>query len=447
MSFPAQVFRILIASPSDVTEEREIAVRTIQEWNDLNAAERQLVLLPLRWETHSAPEYGKRPQEIINRQVVDHCDLLVGIFWTRVGSPTGVADSGTIEEIERVATEGRPVMLYFSQAKHDPDKLDLEQLSKLREFKKKTFPKALVETYAGEIEFKDKLSKQIEIQLRTLLAERAEHEFDANSVSPVTDIVLHFAEPDHGDDLGTLLSLKTRFVDVTDFESIPDYTPPRGEKKESSDLKVGGLTSVWLSSLQTSDSNRNYYRQRVTSLVVKEFFRPLRFWLKNRGGIGARDVYIDLRVHSSNGRTVLITKSQLPSSLPSTSSSGRGLLSESHPNSPNELIAEGGDGWSTHMEVSALQPQRELSPNTEFFIGARESCDVTVTAKIFADTLPEPTVQELKLRIDVEKLTVQAREIVNEIILPTTTTESPEATRTQSANSPLQGTRRKRRAP
>jgi hypothetical protein len=78
MPFPAKVFRVFIASPSDVSEEREIVVRAIQQWNNLNAAERQVVLLPLRWETHSAPEYGRRPQEIVNRQVVDNCDVLVG---------------------------------------------------------------------------------------------------------------------------------------------------------------------------------------------------------------------------------------------------------------------------------------------------------------------------------------------------------------------------------
>src|SRR5947209_17298538 len=99
MSFAARVFRVLIASPSDVTDERDIAVKTIQEWNDLHSPGRQVVLLPLRWETHSAPEYGRRPQEVINRQIVDHSDLLIGIFWTRIGSPTGEADSGTLEEI------------------------------------------------------------------------------------------------------------------------------------------------------------------------------------------------------------------------------------------------------------------------------------------------------------------------------------------------------------
>lgn len=412
MSFPAQVFRILLASPSDVMSEREIAVRTIQEWNDLNAAERQLVLLPLRWETHSAPEYGKRPQEIINRQVVDNCDLVVGIFWTRIGSPTGIAESGTIEEIERVANYGKPVMLYFSQAKQDPDKLDLEQLIKLRDFKKKTFPKALVESYVDAIEFKEKLSKQIEIQLRTILAERAEPDILTNAESPGTDIELHFSNPDDGSDKGSSYAVRTRFVDVADFESIPDYAP---QKSDSQGL-TEGLT--WLSSLHNSD----YFRQRVTSLVVKDFFSPLRFWLKNQGAIGARDVYIDLNVKSVNGKTVLITKSQVPLSLPSASNT-LGFMNEKFPNSPDEMISKEGDGWNTYIEVPALQPQRQLSPPIQLLIGAKDSCDVVITAKVYADTLPEPTVHELKLRMDVERLTVKAIDILNEIVIPSAEVE------------------------
>jgi hypothetical protein len=69
MPFDTRTFRVLIASPSDVEEEREIAVRVIQEWNDLYSFTRRVVLLPLRWETHSAPEYGTWPQEVINRAI------------------------------------------------------------------------------------------------------------------------------------------------------------------------------------------------------------------------------------------------------------------------------------------------------------------------------------------------------------------------------------------
>jgi Domain of unknown function (DUF4062) len=110
MTFQANVFRVLIASPSDVQAERELIVRVIQEWNDANAVERQVALLPVRWETHTTPELG-RPQEIINRQIVDSCDLLIGVFWTRIGSPTDEAESGTLEEIERVASQGKLVLL------------------------------------------------------------------------------------------------------------------------------------------------------------------------------------------------------------------------------------------------------------------------------------------------------------------------------------------------
>jgi len=168
MPFSARVFQILIASPSDVGEERDIAVQTIQEWNNLNSADRELVLLPLRWETHSSPEYGDPPQEVLNRQIVDRSDLLVGIFWTRIGTPTGAADSGTLEEIERVASQSKPVMLYFSRAKQDPDGIDLEQLAKLRAFKAKSSGKALIETFSSHDEFREKLKKQLEFQIRIL---------------------------------------------------------------------------------------------------------------------------------------------------------------------------------------------------------------------------------------------------------------------------------------
>src|SRR5208337_1764022 len=286
MSYAARVFRILIASPSDVIEEREIAVRTIQEWNDLNSAERQLVLLPIRWETHAAPEYGKRPQDVINRLVVDTCDLMVGIFWTRVGSPTEIAESGTIEEIERVANKGKPIMLYFSQAKQDPEKIDIDQLSKLREFKKKTFPNALIQTYTGLIEFKDKLTKHLEIQLKRIIAMKSETGIEETSLRPITDIVFHFAEVGTGSDAGTELTLETSFVEIVDFGEIPDYIPKEKRKiivdhhKYDATLGIAGMVSY------LSPTNNNYYRQQATLLIQEQFYRPLRFWLKNIGGVG-----------------------------------------------------------------------------------------------------------------------------------------------------------------
>ena len=55
MSFTATTYRVLIASPSDLTEEREAATLAINDWNAQHAAAEAVVLLPVRWETHARP--------------------------------------------------------------------------------------------------------------------------------------------------------------------------------------------------------------------------------------------------------------------------------------------------------------------------------------------------------------------------------------------------------
>lgn len=92
-------------------------------------------MFPILWESHSTPEIGERPQAIVNRQLVDSADLVVGIFWTRAGTPTGAAISETVEEIERALSFGRQVLLYFSDAPVAPSNVDVAQLERVRELR------------------------------------------------------------------------------------------------------------------------------------------------------------------------------------------------------------------------------------------------------------------------------------------------------------------------
>ena len=138
MSFKAETYRVLIASPSDLVEERLAASEAVGEWNAQHAASELVVLLPVTWETHGRPQSGIRPQEALNRQLVSDCDILIGMFWTRLGSSTGVADSGTVEEVDKFVTAGRPALLYFSSRPIDPNKIDIRQHKKLKAFKSST---------------------------------------------------------------------------------------------------------------------------------------------------------------------------------------------------------------------------------------------------------------------------------------------------------------------
>ncbi len=66
----------MIASPGDVSSERSIIREVVYEWNVINSDTNNTVLLPVGWETHSSPDMGDRPQAIINKQILNGCDLL-----------------------------------------------------------------------------------------------------------------------------------------------------------------------------------------------------------------------------------------------------------------------------------------------------------------------------------------------------------------------------------
>lgn len=100
MPYQSTAYKVFIASPGDVKEERSIVREVLAEWNDINSEKRALVLLPIGWDTHSTPEMGSPAQEIINKRVLKTADILIGVFWTKVGTPTDRYPSGTIEEID-----------------------------------------------------------------------------------------------------------------------------------------------------------------------------------------------------------------------------------------------------------------------------------------------------------------------------------------------------------
>lgn len=165
MAYRATVIPVMIASPGDVTEEREIIRTVIHDWNDVNATTSKVVLSPVGWETHSSPELGNRPQELINTRLLKDCDLLVGVFWTRLGTPTGKAQSGTVEEIQEHVAAGKPAMIYFSSKPVAPQSVDTTQFAEVQVFKDKLKPLGLVEFFDNLQQFREKLAKQLQLCL------------------------------------------------------------------------------------------------------------------------------------------------------------------------------------------------------------------------------------------------------------------------------------------
>lgn len=165
MSYTATTFNVMIASPGDVASERAIVRDVVYEWNAVHSSSRNLVLLPVGWETHSSPEMGSSPQAIINRQVLSKCDLLIGVFWTRIGTPTERHLSGTVEEIEEHIATGKPAMLYFSSQPVALDTVDIDQIKQLTKFKESCQSRGLFESYDSHSEFKEKFYRHLQLKI------------------------------------------------------------------------------------------------------------------------------------------------------------------------------------------------------------------------------------------------------------------------------------------
>jgi hypothetical protein len=167
MPFSAIVLRVMIASPGDVQKERAVVRDVVSEWNSTNGAHRNVMLLATGWETDVAPEMGDAPQSIIDKRILKDADLVVGMFWTRLGTPTASYASGAVEEIEEHLKAGKPAMLYFSSAPAPLDSVDPAQYQALKAFKDSCRTRGLFQTYADVDDFRRKLSNDLQLTMNS----------------------------------------------------------------------------------------------------------------------------------------------------------------------------------------------------------------------------------------------------------------------------------------
>ncbi len=174
MPFAATVLRVMIASPGDVSAERAVVREVVNDWNSTNGSHRNTMLMAIGWETDVAPEMGDTPQRIIDKRILKETDLLVGMFWTRLGTPTATYASGAVEEIEEHLKAGKPAMLYFSSAPAALDSVDQAQYSALKAFRDSCRTRGLYETYADVDDFRRRFSHDLQIVMNSDGAASAE---------------------------------------------------------------------------------------------------------------------------------------------------------------------------------------------------------------------------------------------------------------------------------
>jgi nucleoside 2-deoxyribosyltransferase len=166
----ARVFSLFLASPGDVADESAVIGQLVEEWNQHHGGRLNAFVTVTSWRKNAYAAAGAEPQAIINRQVLDTADIVVANFWTRFGTPTSVAGSGTAEEIERSIAAGKHVMIYYSDRPIPPSKFDAAEYARIDAFRKKHEKHSLQWSYPDLEAFRELFRSQLALLMNDLCA-------------------------------------------------------------------------------------------------------------------------------------------------------------------------------------------------------------------------------------------------------------------------------------
>jgi hypothetical protein len=169
-----KTINVFIASPSDITEERDAVDLVVRDLNSTIGDLLNINLVAIKWETHAWPDVGNDAQDVINKEINDY-DVFVGIMWKRFGTPTKRGNSGTGEEFKRAYDYfrkfGRPKIMFYFKNKpfYSTGIEEIKQFQAVIEFRKvlEEFG-VLFWQYTENIEFERNLRIHLSNQIKSI---------------------------------------------------------------------------------------------------------------------------------------------------------------------------------------------------------------------------------------------------------------------------------------
>jgi hypothetical protein len=162
------IYDIFLSSPGDVSAERNIVEKVVDELNRPLTNESAFALNLMRWETEALSGRGTDAQDVVNRTMFLRYDLYIGVLWSRFGTPTDRAGSGTEEEFNRALArydEGDPSieLTFFYRKDKLPANVDPAELEKVLAFRRRLSSSArmLVIEYKNTRDFREQLYRHL----------------------------------------------------------------------------------------------------------------------------------------------------------------------------------------------------------------------------------------------------------------------------------------------
>ena len=310
MARDAKILRIVVGSASDVQAERDQVQAVADEVNHGVASERNLVLQVTRWETDSFPSFhAGGPQAIIDSILqIAGCDIFIGIFWKRFGTPVSDARSGTEHEYKQAyeawKQKGTPqIFFYFNQQRYNPaSKAETDQWGMVKEFQS-SFPKeGLWWPYKGKANFKDVLRRHLEAYLRK--------QFPLSAAGSLPDELLRLLKRQEEQQEAQLNAMQRR-IDELEY-NLRQATAPGpltrqalALQKQQRDLDAFLLEAMRMIPAKPADA----FQSLEQALQMEEYFHAAeKNFLSQMGEGGAAQLPHAVEVHNSTRGQILFAR-------------------------------------------------------------------------------------------------------------------------------------------
>ncbi|GAQ13467.1 hypothetical protein MODO_1122 [Myroides odoratimimus] len=184
-----KIYKAFIASPSDTNSEREICDKIFEEINAGLGNIFNFRIESLKWEKDVRPTIKDTDgQTEIFNQIGDDFEIFIGIMNKKFGSPTPRAGSGTEEEFNAAFNRYQikqdiEVIFYFNdEPPISMSDLNLTELGKIAEFKKKIQPIGIYGIYNGVSDFEEKLRKNLSKFFSEQYKKKSNESFNAEQI-------------------------------------------------------------------------------------------------------------------------------------------------------------------------------------------------------------------------------------------------------------------------
>lgn len=157
---------IFIGSPGDVVRYKD-KIEHLIELEGSTICE-NVIIKSYRYENDAPVTSYKKPQDIINEEVLEKCDILIALFHSKIGTPTVNYRSGTIEEVEYFLKRKKPVIFYFIDELIHPSEITESTLT-VQKIKQEYGAEHTYRTINGIEEINKYLTIDLKYNIETLL--------------------------------------------------------------------------------------------------------------------------------------------------------------------------------------------------------------------------------------------------------------------------------------